>query len=405
MAAATDDNALQYHSRRMRRIVRLFRLEPASGALMLTAIGLALIAANSPAAAYYRLLHHANLHFRIGALILEGPLVFWINEGLMVFFFLLVGLEIKRQSIEGPLARPKSAALSVFAAIGGMAVPALIYILLNLQDAIAIRGWAIPMATDIVLALGILSLLGDRIPANLRIFLTAFAIFDDIGSVIVIGAFYGGEIDIALLLVSCLVTTGLFLMNRFDIRRLRYYGMIGFALWALMLESGLTASLAGIVIAFSIPMRPSGDALSSPLRELERRLHPWVILAIIPVFAFFNSGISMETLPAHALAGGAVSGIVLGLFLGKQIGIFAATWLAVRSGLAELPEGISWIQIYGVAVLGGIGFTMSLFVASLAFGGGTIAAPAKFAILAASGASAIIGFAVLYFSSSRRHST
>jgi len=386
----------------MRRIIKLFRFEGTSGVIMLIAICLALIAANSAILPYYELVHDAQIHFRVGTLVIEGPLVFWINEGLMVFFFLLVGLEIKRQFVEGHLARPKSAALPAFAAIGGMAVPALIYLLINLHDEIAIRGWAIPMATDIVLALGILSLLGDRVPIGLRIFLTAFATFDDIGAVVVIGVFYGDEINLPVLALFGVASTGLFLLNRFGIRSVGLYWGIGITLWIAMLESGLTASLAGIVIAFAIPLRAADCACSSPLREVERRLHPWVVLLVVPIFAFFNSGISLGALPAPNLFGGTVSGIVFGLFIGKQIGVFTACWLAVKLKLAELPYEISWAQIYGASILGGIGFTMSLFVATLAFEDGPNVTLAKLAILTASLLSAVVGLTIIYFSSSSK---
>ncbi|MFZ5609616.1 MAG: Na+/H+ antiporter NhaA [Pseudomonadota bacterium] len=377
----------------MPRVAHLFRFEQGSGLIMLLAAGLALVAANSPLAPLYQEIHHSPVHLRLGAFAFKAPLVEWINQGLMVFFFLLVGLEIKRQFIEGHFATVKCALLPAFAALGGMATPALLYWLLNQGDAVALRGWAIPTATDIVLALGVLSLLGQRVPAHLRVFLTTLAIFDDIGAVAIIGVFYGDGFPGPALWAAALAGAALVALNRFAVVAASAYVAAGLALWIAMFEAGLNAALAGVVIALAVPMRTRGF---SPLRAATRRLHPWSILVIVPAFAFFNAGVAID----HAAFAGLFSplglGIAGGLFLGKQAGIFAMAWLAVRLGIAEKPATLRWRQLYGGAVLAGVGFTMSLFITALAFDNPTMAATARLAILAGSLLSATAGMLVLW---------
>lgn len=388
----------------MAELKKLFRYEQTSGLLMILAMGLALGAANSPLASIYQLVHHAPVHFRFGPLVIDEPLVRWINEGLMVAFFLLVGLEIKRQLLEGHLSTAKCAALPVLAALGGMAVPAAIYSVLNSTDPIALRGWAVPTATDIVLALGVLSLLGSRVPASLKVFLTALAIFDDIGAVLIIGLFYGQDISMMPLLIAISAAFGLALLNIYRVMRPMAYVAVGLVLWIAMLKSGIASTLAGVIIALAVPMHAPGCRCTSPLREAERRLHPWGVLFVVPIFAFFNAGIAIDGAAIKSLLNPVSLGIVSGLFIGKQVGVLGSAWVAVRLGFGQLPQGVTWAQLYGAALLAGIGFTMSLFVASLAFTDLAFASLAKLSVLVGSLLSAIAGLTVIHLSTrSRQH--
>lgn len=376
----------------MTSVKKLFRFEQASGLLMIGAMLLALAAANSPLASAYRFIHHVPVHVRLGPLVIDEPLVQWINEGLMVFFFLLVGLEIKRQFLEGHLSTWKCAALPAIAAMGGMMAPAAIYWAFTSGDPEQVRGWAIPTATDIVLALGILSLLGSRVPAGLKVFLTALAIFDDVGAVLIIGLFYGEDISLAPLLLATLAISGLVALNRFGIAKPLPYVVVGLLLWITMLEAGAAPAVSGVLVALAVPLHTREVRALSPLRAAERRLHPWATLLIVPLFAFFNSGIGIHDGALAGLLTPVSLGIALGLFLGKQVGIMGAAWTAVRLGFAELPRGMDWAQVYGGALLAGIGFTMSLFVTTQAFSDPTLIASAKLAILAGSLMSGCAGF-------------
>jgi len=348
--------------------------------------------------------HHTPVHMRFGPLVIEGPLVQWINQGLMVFFFLLVGLEIKRQLLEGHLSSARQAALPVFAALGGMAVPAAIYAAFNWSDPALIRGWAIPTATDIVLALGVLSLLGSRVPPGLKVFLTAVAIFDDIGAVLIIGLFYGDDLSLMPLVIAGLAVSGLMALNAFNVTRPLPYVALGLVLWVAMLKSGVEAALVGVVIGFAVPLRAPGCGCSSPLRVTERRLHPWGTLLVVPLFAFFNAGVAVDGDSASSLLTSVPLGVGVGLFVGKQVGIFGAAWIGVRLGVARLPQRVSWPQLYGAALLAGIGFTMSLFVASLAFPNPTLVATAKLAILVGSALSALTGLLIVHVSTRKERS-
>ena len=375
-----------------------FRLPSADrlpGVLILVGLIAGLAAVNSPLRPYYDYAHHVSVHLGIGALKAEEPLILWINDGLMVFFFLLVGLEIKRELLAGHLSTTGQAALPAYAAAGGMAVPALIYVALAWPDAAALRGWAIPTATDIVLATSMIALLGARVPTALRAFLLALAIFDDIGAVAIIGLFYGKGLVAAPLAVAGLALLGLWLLNRFAAARLWPYAAVGGLLWAAMLSSGFEPALAGVLIGFAIPLGRAHVG-HSPLYRVERKLRPWVSAGVIPLFAFFNAGVAIDATAFDSLLAPPSLGIVLGLFLGKPIGIFGATWAAVRLGAGRLPRGVTWVQIGGVAALAGIGFTMSLFVAALAFPDARLLASAKLAVLAASALSASVGLAALY---------
>lgn len=379
----------------MIQLRQLFRYEQASGLLMIAAIVLALLAANSPLAPIYQLVHDAQIHFRFGPLILEGPLVHWINQGLMVIFFLIVGLEIKRQFLEGHLSTPRRAALPAFAAVGGIVAPAAIYAGLNWGDAASLDGWAIPTATDIVLAVSLLALLGSRVPTSLKVFLTALAIFDDIAAVLIIALFYGEPPSLIPLGVATLAMAGLTTANRLRSVRPSVYILLGVVLWVAMLKAGVEAALAGVLIALAIPLRVPGCSAPSPLRATERRLHPWSTLVVVPLFAFFNAGIAIDAASAGQLLDSVSLGIIAGLFLGKQLGIFAVCWAAIVTGLGQMPKGVTWAQLYGIAVIAGIGFTMSLFVATLAFNDPALVTSSKLAILVASLLSAVVGLMVI----------
>lgn len=377
--------------------------ERRAGMLTIAALIAAFAMANSPLFELYWLVHHTPVSIRIGEFAIDRPLIVWINKGLMVFFFLLVGLEIKREVMEGELAGMKRFALPLLAALGGMAAPAAIYIALNATDSVAMRGWAIPTATDIVLALAVLSLLRNHIPEALVVFLVALAIFDDVGAILIIALFYSEGLSMSSLLVAAVGVAILFILNRYKIIYTVPYLLTGLLLWAAVVKSGVHATLVGILVAIAIPLRGvrNGGACS-PLKEMESSLRPWVILGIVPVFAFFNAGVTLSGLAPGALWTPVASGIALGLFAGKQLGVFGATWLAVRAGIGRLPNGVNWAQMYGVALLAGIGFTMSLFVTSLAFDDKALLASARFAILIGSILSAIVGLIVLWRVSPRR---
>ena len=379
------------------------RLESASGILLLAAAALALVAANSPLSAWYGALLGTPVEVRIGALEIAKPLLLWIDDGLMAIFFLLVGLEVKREVLEGHLSQPAEVALPAFAAIGGMAVPALLFSLVNHGDPVAMRGWAIPTATDIAFALGVLALLGERVPPALKVFLLTLAILDDLGAIVIIAAFYTSDLALDSLVVAGVAIAVLAAMNRAGVARTSAYLLVGVVLWVSVLKSGVHATLAGVALAFFIPLEVPGEG-GSPLRSLERDLHPPVAYGILPVFAFANAGISLEGVGLDSLLHPVPLGIAIGLFVGKQAGVFGAAWLAVRLRIAALPEGVSWSALYGVALLCGVGFTMSLFISMLAFeaGGGARVVDDRLGILIGSGLSAVAGYLVLRWVLARR---
>ena len=375
----------------------LLRSDQGAGIVMLAFMALALVAANSPLAALYQAVHHTPVHLRIGELLIEGPMVYWINQGLMVIFFVIIGFEIKQQVLEGQLNTLRSAALPAFAALGGMAVPAVVYASFNQGDAVGIRGWAVPTATDIVLALSILSLMGPRVPIGLKVFLTALAVFDDIGAVIIIGVFYGEHFSLVPAVVGLAAVVGLFALNRWKVTNPVAYIIVGAVLWVGMLKAGVEAALAGVIIAAAVPMHGDRTKSKSPLRSAENTLHLWSSLLVVPLFVFFNSGVVLDEKAFSSSSEGVWLGIVLGLFLGKQVGIFGAAFLAVRSGLCRLPERVNWMQVFGVSILAGIGFTMSLFIATRAFPDPAVLSSAKLAVLSGSLLSAVIGVLVLQY--------
>lgn len=375
---------------------RFFQLEAASGLLLIAAAALALIINNSPLSHLYAGLLDVPVVAQVGALKIAKPLLLWINDGLMALFFLLIGLEVKRELLEGHLSKPSQVVLPGAAAIGGMVVPALIYWFLNRDNPAALGGWAIPMATDIAFALGVLALLGKRVPVSLKLFLMTLAIIDDLGAIIVIAIFYSHELSTLSLALAGACLVALIAMNRLGVVKLGPYMVIGLILWVCVLKSGVHATLAGVTLAFCIPLR-THNAEASPLLSLEHALHPWVAFGILPLFAFANAGVSLAGVNLESFTHHVPMGIAAGLLIGKTVGVFGLTWLAVRTGIAALPQGANWGQLFGVAILCGIGFTMSLFVGSLAFipGSSDYAGMDRMGILTGSILAAVIGYAVM----------
>jgi NhaA family Na+:H+ antiporter len=376
------------------------RHEQAAGIMLIGAAIIAILLANSPLDEYYQLLIDTRVVVAAGTFEIAKPLLLWVNDGLMAVFFLLVGLELKREVCEGELSEVRKVVLPALGGIGGMAVPAAIYVYLNYDDPVAIQGWAIPAATDIAFALGILTLLGSRVPASLKIFLTSLAIFDDIGAIVIIALFYTSHISLAALIVAAICLVLLLYLNRRGVLETSPYLVIGAVMWAALLKSGVHATLAGIMLALFIPIKSAKVPGLSPLKDLEHNLHAVVAFFILPVFAFCNSGINFSGIGIEAITHPVPFGIALGLFFGKQIGVFGLCWLGVRSGLASLPDDISWLTLYGVAVLCGIGFTMSLFISSLAFQetGVNMMVDERLGIILGSVLSGVVGFLILNFS-------
>jgi len=371
-------------------------LESAGGLVLMAAAVLALVVANSPLAPAYAALLDVPVQVRVGALDIAKPLILWINDGLMAVFFLLVGMELKREVVEGHLASLRQASLPAFAALGGMVGPAAIYAAINRGDAVALKGWAIPMATDIAFALGVVALLGKRVPAALKALLLSIAIFDDLGAIVVIAAFYTAGLSVASLVVAAVLIVGLAVLNRAGVMRPAAYLVLGVPLWVAMLKSGVHATLAGVIVALFIPLRGREES-ESPLRHLEHALHPWVAFGVLPIFAFANAGVPLRGLsPADALHPIPL-GIMAGLFLGKPIGILLLCFLAVRLRLAQLPAGVGWGPVAATGLLCGIGFTMSLFIASLAFEPGSAGPEGldRLGILVGSLASGVGGYLAL----------
>lgn len=374
------------------------RSEALGGYVLMLAAVAALVIANSRAAPAYFDILGTKVGFQVGTILLKETVLHWINDGLMAVFFLLVGLEIKREVLDGQLRGAGRIVLPGVAAVGGMAVPALIYLLVNLGSADTLRGWAIPAATDIAFALGILALLGSRVPTSLKIFLTALAILDDLGAIVIIALFYTSDLNAFSLGMSAALLVCLFCLNRAGVTRLTPYLLLGAVLWYFVLKSGVHATLAGVALALTIPLRPQhqgGPHAHSPLHALEHALHKPVALLIVPVFGFANAGVSFAGLGLATLAQPVPLGVALGLFLGKQLGVFGFAWLAIKTGIATLPRHATWTQLYGVALLCGIGFTMSLFIGALAFTDPATVDATKIGVLTGSLASAIAGFLLL----------
>jgi NhaA family Na+:H+ antiporter len=372
------------------------RLETASGIILVVAAVFALLIANSPLSSLYASLINLPVEIRVGDFQIAKPLLLWINDGLMSMFFLMVGLELKREVVEGQLSKLSQAALPTIGAIGGMLAPALIYTAINQGDDVALQGWAIPAATDIAFALAVLALLGNRVPISLRVFLVSIAILDDIGAIVIIALFYTSELSIFALTVAGVCVPVLFTLNRRGVLEKTPYLLIGLVMWVAVLKSGVHATLAGIILALFIPVRDSARE-TSPLHELEHDLHTAVAFAILPIFAFANAGISLVGVSWDYILHPVPLGIAAGLFVGKQIGIFLFCWLGVRVGLARLPDDLGWLHIYGTALLCGVGFTMSLFIGSLAFeaSGVNLLFDNRLGIIVGSLMSAICGYFVL----------
>jgi len=381
-------------------IATFLQLESAGGILLFITAVLAIIIANSSLEPYYQLLISTPVEVRIGELEIAKPLLLWINDGLMAIFFFLVGLELKRELLVGELSDKKNIILPGIGAIGGMVVPALIYLYFNADDPIAAKGWAIPAATDIAFALGVLTLLGSRVPTSLKIFLTSLAIFDDIGAIVIIAIFYSSNISLSALAVVALCIPVLFVMNKRNVTKISPYMLIGIIMWVATLKSGVHATLAGVVLAMFIPMQSNKDPDYSPLRRLEHDLHSVVAFFVLPVFAFANAGINFQGVTADQVLHGVPIGIALGLFFGKQIGIFGLCWLSIKLKITSLPKNMNFMSLYGTSALCGIGFTMSLFVGSLAFEetGVDLLFDERLGIIIGSLFSGIVGYMILRMS-------
>lgn len=379
---------------------RFLKTESSSGILLMFAALCAMIMANSPFSHIYDLLLDTPVEVRVGALAIAKPLLLWINDGFMAVFFLLVGLELKREILEGELSSFRAAMLPGLGAIGGMVVPASVYIFFNYEDPVAMQGWAIPAATDIAFALGVLALLGSRVPTSLKIFLTSLAIFDDIGAIIIIAAFYTANISATALIVTALCIPVLFVMNRINVESKSLYVVVGVVMWVAMLKSGVHATLTGVVLAMFIPMRSKTNPEYSPVEHMEHDLHGLVAFFILPVFAFANAGINLLGVNLEQVLHPVPMGIALGLVVGKQLGIFTICWAAIKLKVADLPKGMSWLSLYGISTLCGIGFTMSLFIGSLAFEatGDNLLVDERLGIIIGSLISGVLGYLVLRFS-------
>lgn len=383
------------------------QLESSSGILLMLAAAAALILANSFLQAMYAGLLDVPLEVRVGGLEIAKPLLLWINDGLMAIFFLLIGLEVKREVREGQLSNASQVVWPGIAAIGGMLVPAAIYVWFNWGNADALDGWAIPAATDIAFALGIVALLGPRVPQSLKVFLLTLAILDDLAAIAIIAIFYTADLSLSVLALALLALLVLVGMNRLGVSRIAPYVLVGIALWVLVLKSGVHATLAGVVVAFTIPLQARDDAAESPLRKIEHALHPWIAYGILPLFAFANAGLDLRNVSLSTVLSPVSLGIIAGLVLGKPLGIFGLSWLVVKARLVRLPSGVSWLQLYGVAQMCGIGFTMSLFIATLTFehSGTAYLFTDRLGILIGSFISAAIGYVVLRLGSKQRHAT
>ena len=373
------------------------KLESASGILLMAAMVLAMIMNNSVLDDVYQAFIAIPIVVQFGDLIIDKPLLLWINDGLMALFFFTIGLELKRELLEGELSEPSKIILPLSAAVGGMLVPAVIYAALNWHDPVAIHGWAIPAATDIAFALGILMLLGKRVPNSLKIFLISLAVFDDVGAIIIIAVFYTVKLSYISLAVAAVCIVILIIMNLSNVTRIAAYAVIGLILWVSVLKSGVHATLATVVMAFTIPLRTKDPNIRSPLHQMEEDLHPMVAYFVLPIFAFANAGVNLGNLTIESLTHPVPVGIAMGLFLGKQLGVFGFAWLAIKTGIAKKSPDISWASLYGVALLCGIGFTMSLFIGSLAFEHTKLPAniDERFGILLGSVLSAVAGYFIL----------
>ena len=383
----------------IRALDRFFSHEASGGVLLMASAVLALIVANSSLAGLYEGALGSYLAVTLNGEGLEKPLILWINDGLMAIFFFLIGLELKRELLEGKLKNPADVLLPGMAAVGGMALPALVFVMFNWGNAATIGGWAIPAATDIAFALGILALVGSRAPASLKVFLLTLAILDDLGAILIMAIFYTAELKVDYLYLALIPLAGLIWLNLRGAHRMAPMILLGAIMWFFVLKSGVHATLAGVVTAFCIPLKDKWG--KSPLHSIEHNLAPYVLYLIVPVFAFANAGVVLKGMTFAALLAPLPLGIALGLIVGKQLGVFGITYLMVKSGLARMPDGANWAHIYGVACLAGIGFTMSLFIGSLSFEDAALMNQVRLGVLSGSAVSAILGYAVLIMASKK----
>ncbi len=382
---------------RLRGAATLFQHDAAGGVILLLAAILALLLDNSRLAWISEALLQTRLSVSLGNFGLDKPLLLWINDGLMAIFFLLVGLEIKREMLVGELATRERALLPLLAAIGGMVLPAVIYVLINFGDSYALRGWAIPTATDIAFAVGVLAVLGSRVPTSLKAFLLALAIIDDLAAIIIIAVFYTSDLSLLSLGLATIGICVLAALNASGVTRIAPYALAGVFIWVCVLKSGVHATLAGVVVALAIPLDGADETGVSPLERLEHDLAPWVLFGVMPLFAFANAGVSLSGMSLGSILEPIPLGVALGLLVGKTAGIFGAVWAADRWRIAPRPEGATWDQVLGVAMLGGIGFTMSLFIGMLAFPDPDYAAPLRLGVLVGSLLAATGGYLLLRF--------
>ena len=385
------------------RVSALLKHEAAGGVLLMLAAATALAIDNSPLAPLYDALLTTPVVVQVGALALDKPLLLWLNDGLMALFFLLVGLEIKRELLDGNLSSWRQAVLPALAAFGGMAAPALIYVAFNADDPVALRGWAIPAATDIAFAVGILALLGRRVPAGLKVFLLTLAVIDDLGAILIIAVFYTADLSLTSLGIAGAAAAALLALNLAGVTRLLSYALVGLVMWVAVLKSGVHATLAGVVIALFVPLRTSDPSTTPPLVRAEHGLHGFVTLFVMPVFAFANAGVHLGSLSLGNFLSPIPLGIAVGLLMGNQLGIFGLTWAGVRLGVCRLPAGVTWLHVYGASALAGIGFTMSLFIGALAFDDPTHQAAMRLGVLSGSLLSGIVGYAVLRWLATTGH--
>lgn len=381
-----------------------FKMEAAGGVFLVLAAMIGLLVANSPASGLYNyVLNEVDLvfgfeaHNSMKALHIQKPVLLWINDGLMAVFFFLVGLEIKRELLQGELASRERVLLPALAAIGGMVVPAMIYYVLNMHNPVAISGWAIPAATDIAFALGVLALVGSRAPTSLKILLTAIAIIDDLGAIIIIALFYTENLKLMPLGFALVALLGLAALNKGKVAKTAPYVLLGFLLWFAVLKSGVHATLAGVITALFIPLRCPKNPSYSPLKHVEHSLHPWVAFMVLPVFAFANAGISFDGIGMNDVLNPVTLGIAAGLFIGKQIGVFSLLWLTIVTGLSPKPKDANWVQLYAVSLLCGVGFTMSLFIGGLAFETDELSAYVRLGVIIGSLLSATLAFILLKY--------